>query len=62
LVCGPFDRAYGAITQEFVRALLEDREPLVNVFEALAMTLPGLIAHEPSLKGRERLKISQVTA
>jgi predicted dehydrogenase len=56
------DRSYGALTQEFVSALLEDREPLVNVFEALAMTLPGLMAHESALKGGERLKIPQVTA
>jgi hypothetical protein len=62
LGCGPFDRAYGAITQEFVSALLEDREPLMNVFEVLAMILPGLIAHESALKGGERLKIPQVTA
>ena len=39
--------------------ILEDREPLVNVYEALAMTIPGIVAHEPALKDGERLKVPQ---
>jgi hypothetical protein len=40
-------------------SILEDREPLVNVYEALAMTVPGIVAHESALKGGERLRIPQ---
>jgi hypothetical protein len=29
----------------------------VNIDEALAMTIPGIVAHESALKGGERLKI-----
>jgi hypothetical protein len=44
---------------EFVSAILEDREPLVNVYEALAMTVPGVIAHQSALKDGESLEIPQ---
>ena len=33
--------------------------PLVNVYEALAMTVPGIIAHQSALKGGETLKVPQ---
>ena len=33
-------------------ALLEDREPAVNIYEALAMTAPGIVAHRSALAGR----------
>lgn len=44
-------------THEFVSALVEEREPTVNLYEALAMTVPGLVAMESSRKGGEQLKI-----
>lgn len=44
---------------EFITAILEDREPLVNIDEALAMTIPGIVAHGSALRGGERLKIPQ---
>jgi hypothetical protein len=44
---------------EFVTAILQDREPMVNVYEALAMTVPGIVAHQSALKGGESLKIPQ---
>lgn len=47
------------ITHEFIAALIEDREPAVDIYEALAMTSPGIVAHESSLKGGEQLKIPQ---
>ena len=49
----------GSLLHEFVMSILEDREPLVNVYEALAMTVPGIVAHESALKGGERLRIPQ---
>ncbi|MBN1344471.1 MAG: Gfo/Idh/MocA family oxidoreductase [Phycisphaerae bacterium] len=45
------------LTHEFIAALVEDREPAVNLYEALAMTAPGLVAHQSALKGGEQLKV-----
>jgi len=45
------------LTHEFIAALVEEREPTVSLYEALAMTVPGLVAMESSLKGGEQLKI-----
>jgi hypothetical protein len=51
--------SHGPLANEFVTAILEDREPMVNVYEALAMTVPGIIAHKSALKDGETLKIPQ---
>jgi predicted dehydrogenase len=45
------------ITHEFVSALREDRHPAVNVWEALAYTVPGIIAHRSALRNGECLKV-----
>jgi predicted dehydrogenase len=45
------------LTHEFVSAVLEDRQPSVNIWEAIAYTLPGIVAHESALRGGETLKI-----
>ncbi len=45
------------ITHEFVSAIAEDRHPTVNIWEAIAYTLPGLVAHQSALKGGEVMKI-----
>ncbi len=45
------------ITHEFIGAIQEDRHPAVNAWEAVAYTLPGLVAHESALRGGECLKI-----
>jgi len=51
--------SHGPLMNEFITAILQDREPLVNVYEALAMTVPGIIAHQSALKGGERLRVPQ---
>ncbi len=51
--------SHGQLMHEFVTAILEDREPMINVYEALAMTVPGIIAHQSALKDGESLKIPQ---
>ncbi len=51
--------SHGPLTNEFITAILEDREPLVNVYEALAMTVPGIVAHQSALKDGETLKVPQ---
>jgi predicted dehydrogenase len=45
------------ITHEFISAIVEDRWPAVNVFEAVAYTLPGIIAHQSALHDGELMKI-----
>lgn len=52
--------SHGPLANEFLHAILEDREPLVNVHEALAMTVPGIIAHASAVKDGETLKIPQL--
>jgi len=55
------DTGHGAshpfLTHEFVTALVEDREPAIDVYESVAMTAPGVVAHESALKGGEQLKV-----
>ena len=45
------------LTHEFVSAIVEDRHPAVNVWEAVAYTAPGIIAHRSALQGGQGLKI-----
>jgi predicted dehydrogenase len=51
--------SHGPLANEFITSILEDRQPLVNIYEALAMTVPGIVAHQSALKDGERLKIPQ---
>jgi hypothetical protein len=59
-------RAYGLLllvtrivllSAEFVTALVEDREPVIDVYHGLAITVPGLAGHQSALKGGERLRV-----
>lgn len=45
------------LTHEFVSAIVEDRHPAVNIWEAIAYTLPGIVGHQSALKGGETMKI-----
>lgn len=47
------------ITHEFVDACINERNPTVDILEALAYTVPGVVAHESALKGGEQLEIPQ---
>ena len=51
--------SHGPLANEFVTAILQDRQPLVSVYEALAMTVPGIVAHQSALKDGETLKVPQ---
>ena len=51
--------SHGRLMNEFITAILADREPLVNVYEALAMTVPGIVAHSSALKDGQTMKIPQ---
>lgn len=45
------------LTHEFIRSIVEDRHPSVNIWEAIAYTLPGIVAHRSALRNGELLKI-----
>ncbi len=45
------------LTNEFVNSITEERLPTVNVYEALAYTVPGIVAHQSALKGGEPMDI-----
>ncbi len=45
------------ITHEFISAIIEDRHPEVNIWEAIAYTMPGVIAHQSALAGGACMKI-----
>jgi predicted dehydrogenase len=45
------------ISAEFINALLEERSPAINVYESLAMTVPGIVAHQSAIKGGEQLAV-----
>jgi predicted dehydrogenase len=47
------------ISAEFVNALLEDREPEIDLYDSLAMTVPGIIAHQSAMKDGEQLPVPQ---
>jgi hypothetical protein len=47
------------LTNDFIESILLDRQPTVNVSDALNMTVAGVIAHKSALKGGEWMKIPQ---
>jgi predicted dehydrogenase len=51
--------SHGQLSNEFVTAILEDRKPLVDIAQALNMTVAGVVAHQSALKDGELLKIPQ---
>lgn len=51
--------SHGHLTNNFIESILLDQKPIVDVSEALNMTLSGVIAHQSALKGGEWMKIPQ---
>ena len=51
--------SHGHLMNEFVTAILEDRKPLVDIAQALNMTVPGIVAHQSALKDGEWMKVPQ---
>ncbi|MCE5197409.1 MAG: Gfo/Idh/MocA family oxidoreductase [Armatimonadota bacterium] len=54
---GGHEGAEPFLTHEFIEALINNRKPTVDIHEALAYTVPGIIAHQSSLKGGVMLKV-----
>jgi predicted dehydrogenase len=50
------------LTHEFIASLVEKRRPAIDIHEALALTVPGIIANESAKRGGERLKIPSFDA
>ncbi|HNR31881.1 MAG TPA: Gfo/Idh/MocA family oxidoreductase [Candidatus Hydrogenedentes bacterium] len=50
-------RSHAFITAEFIDALVEDREPAIDLYESLAFCVPGIVAHQSSFKDGEQLDI-----
>lgn len=48
------------LTNEFIMALVEEREPATNLAEALAYCVPGIVAHQSSKKSGEQLSIPTI--
>ena len=51
--------SHGYLMNEFVTAILQDRQPLVDIAMALNLTVAGIVAHQSALKAGELLKIPQ---
>ncbi len=51
--------SHGFLADEFVTAILANREPLVDVVAALNMTVAGVVAHQSAVHGGAKLKIPQ---
>jgi predicted dehydrogenase len=49
------------ITHEFVDSIAKGRKPLVGIDEALAYTVPGMIAHQSALNGGQAMSIPVIT-
>jgi len=45
------------ITAEFINALIDNREPECNLYDSLAMTVPGIVAHQSALRNGEQLEV-----
>ena len=59
LAPGSHGGSHGHLTNEFVTALLQERQPLVDITMALNLTAAGIVAHQSAVKGGEWLKIPQ---
>lgn len=51
--------SHGPLCNEFILSIIEERTPLVNIAQALNMTVCGIVANESALKDGERLKVPQ---
>lgn len=59
-VGGGHEGAEPFLTHEFVDALVNERKPAIDVHEALAYTVPGIIAHQSAEKGGLQMRVPKV--
>jgi hypothetical protein len=53
------DGSHTFLTHEFIDALVHDRRPAIDIDEALAYTVPGIVAHASALEGGRQMRIKQ---
>ncbi len=51
--------SHGQLMNNFVTSILKEQRPLVDIAQALNMTVAGIVAHQSALKDGELLKIPQ---
>ncbi len=51
--------SHNFLTHEFIDALTHNRRPAIDVYESLAYTVPGIVAHESAMQGGSLKKIPQ---
>lgn len=51
--------SHGQLTNDFIESIVLDRKPIVDISEALNMTMAGVIAHQSALKDAEWMKVPQ---
>ena len=56
------DGSHTFLTHEFIDALVNKRKPAVDVYEAIAYTAPGIVAHQSALRGGRQLEIPSFDA
>jgi hypothetical protein len=49
--------SHGYLCNEFITAILEDRDTLIDVGLALNMTVAGILAHKSAIKGGKWYKV-----
>ena len=59
MTAGGHGGSHTRLTDEFITAILADRQPAIDVVMALNLTVPGIIAHQSALKDGELMKIPQ---
>ncbi|MCE5325432.1 MAG: Gfo/Idh/MocA family oxidoreductase [Planctomycetaceae bacterium] len=59
LAAGGHGGSHGYLTNEYVEAILTNRRPLVDVAQALNMTVCGIVAHQSAMKDGQQMKIPQ---
>ena len=55
------DGSHTFLTHEFVDAVALRRRPAIDVYEALAYTVPGIVAHQSAIQGGKSLRIPVYT-
>jgi predicted dehydrogenase len=51
------DGSHTFLTHEFIDALVRQRRPAIDVDEAIAYTVPGIVAHQSALRGGQQMRI-----
>ncbi len=59
---GGHNGSHGPLMHEFIMSILLDRQPAIDIYAALNLSVPGIVAHRSALKDGENLKVPQYKA